>query len=269
MERVLSLLGLLLVFVLIGCEEENNSFIVGMECDYAPYNWTVTESDASDIAVQIDGSNQYCEGYDVQVASRLAEDLGLDLMIRKIAWDGLPSALNSNQIDAIIAGMSPTPERAQTMNFTNAYFTEDSEQVVVLRSDSDYLNANSLNDFTGATVIAQLGTFQVDLIAQLDGANSGTHLADYPAVINSVVSGVADAYIAERAVAEAHVANNSELTFISFIDGFELDPAYNTVAVALRLEDTELRADINEALAKISEDTRVEWMDEASLRAGE
>ncbi|XMB86928.1 transporter substrate-binding domain-containing protein [Mycoplasmatota bacterium WC44] len=244
----------------------SNSFVVGMECDYAPYNWTVTANESSNIAVQISGSEQYCDGYDVQMAAALADELGLDLVVKKIAWDGLPSALKAEQIDAIIAGMSPTLERAQTMNFSDAYFTEDSEQVIVIRTNSVYANAKSLNDFSGSNIIAQLGTFQVDLISQLSGSNEGTHLADYPAVINAIKAEVADGYITELAVAEAHVANNSELKIIRFENGFILDPSYNTVAVALRLEDTDLQASINEALSNISESTRAEWMDSASKR---
>ena len=257
----------LLALFLVGCEQEDNTLVVGMECDYAPYNWTVTESNESEYKVQIADSNQYCDGYDVQMASYVAEELGMELEVRKISWDGLPPALQAGQIDAIIAGMSPTEERKQTMNFTNAYFTEESEQVIVLNSDSEFINSLTLHDFQGATIIAQLGTFQVDLIDQIDGVVEGTHLADYPSVINAVLGGTADGYVAELVVAEAHVANNPNLEIIRLADGFVLDPAYNTVAVALRLDDTELRDSINDALAGLSEATRNSWMEESSVRA--
>ncbi len=264
MRKLLMLVGILF---LVGCETEENTFVVGLECDYTPYNWTVTEDFESDYKVQIEGSNQYCDGYDVQVAQAIADDLGLELVINKISWDGLPSALQAGQIDAIIAGMSPTSDRKQTMNFTNAYFTEESEQVVVVRTDSQFAQASSLSDFGGATIIAQLGTFQVDLISQLNDVEEGTHLQDYPSVINAVLAGTADGYVAELVVAQAQVANNSDLVLLRLSDGFTLDPAYNTVAVALRKEDTELLNSINEALENISEADRSNWMEEASVRA--
>ncbi len=265
MRRLLVLvLGMLF---LVGCESEDNTLVVGMECDYSPYNWTVTASNNSEYKWEIADSSQFCDGYDVQMATYLAEELGMDLEIRKISWDGLPPALQAGQIDAIIAGMSPTEERKQTMSFTEAYFTEESEQVVVVRTDSLFSGADSLLEFNDATIIAQLGTFQVDLIQQVPGVNEGTHLADYPAVINAVLGGTADGYIAELVVAEAHVANNSDLTIVRFAEGFVLDPAYNTVAVALRLNDEDLLDALNEALATIDDETRQAWMEAASERA--
>ena len=93
---------------------------VGMEANYAPFNWSQT-SDA-DGAVPISNSDgEYANGYDVQIAKRLADSLGLELEIVKLEWDGLPPALESGMIDVIIAGMSPTPERLQQMDFSNSY----------------------------------------------------------------------------------------------------------------------------------------------------
>ena len=61
------------------------------------------------------------------VASAIADELEMDLVIRKIEWDGLIPALLADEIDVIIAGMSPTPERAETVLFTDEYYR--SEQV--------------------------------------------------------------------------------------------------------------------------------------------
>jgi len=266
MRKLLLVVGMLF---LVGCESEENTFVVGLECEYPPYSWTSVEADISPYALQVDGSNQYCDGYDTRVASYLAEELGMELVVKKISWDGLPAALKAGQIDAIIAAMSPTPARMQTMNFTEAYYTEAAEQVVVVRVDGGFENGTTLGDFSGGTFISQLGTFQTELVSQLDGATEGTHLSDFPTVINATVAGTVDGYIAELAVAEAHVSNNDNLVMIRLTEGFVLDPSYNTVAIALRLEDTDLRDNLNEALAGLSELTRASWMEVAADRAGE
>ncbi len=80
---------------------------VGMECNYAPYNWTQAEPGEHTVPLSAGG---YADGYDVQVARYLAEKLGMELEIVKTEWDGLIPALTSGagKIDAIIAGMSPT-----------------------------------------------------------------------------------------------------------------------------------------------------------------
>ena len=78
---------------------------VGMECAYAPYNWSQTSENEYTVKVQ-DGL--YADGYDIQIAKKVADSLGVSLEIKPIEWNGLLSALNSGQIDLIIAGMSPT-----------------------------------------------------------------------------------------------------------------------------------------------------------------
>jgi len=81
---------------------------VGMECNYAPYNWT--QSEPSDEAVAI-AAGGYADGYDVRIAKRIASELGMELEIVKTEWDGLVPSRMSGKIDCIIAGMSPTEER--------------------------------------------------------------------------------------------------------------------------------------------------------------
>lgn len=109
---------------LVGCggakEEQANTFKVGMEAGYAPYNWTqLTDANGG---VKISGSSEYAGGYDVEVAKRIAEGLGKELVVVKTEWDGLVPALVSGKIDAIIAGMSPTAERKETIDFTDTYY---------------------------------------------------------------------------------------------------------------------------------------------------
>ena len=63
--------------------EEKTTLVVGMECNYAPFNWTVTEE--SDTTMPIENASGYADGYDVQIAKMIAEELGMDLQIKKIA----------------------------------------------------------------------------------------------------------------------------------------------------------------------------------------
>ena len=100
-------------------ETDKETFVVGMEVNYAPFNWSQTS--AADGAVPVENSpGEYANGYDVWMARQLAEKLGRRLVIKKMEWDGLPPALTSGKIDAIIAGMSPTPERKEILDFTDA-----------------------------------------------------------------------------------------------------------------------------------------------------
>ena len=104
--------------------------IVGMECAYAPYNWSQTSENEYTVKVQ-DGL--YADGYDIQIAKKVADSLGVSLEIKPIEWNGLLSALDSGQIDLIIAGMSPTEERKLSIDFTDTYY--DSNLVMVVKKD--------------------------------------------------------------------------------------------------------------------------------------
>ena len=107
---------------------------IGMECAYEPYNWTDTDG-SSFGAVPISSEGQqglYANGYDVQIAQYVANRLGLKLEIYAMEWDSLIPAVNSGAIDAIVAGMSPTAERAKEIDFTDTYY--ESNRVVIIKN---------------------------------------------------------------------------------------------------------------------------------------
>ena len=111
----------------------NGTLKIGMECAYEPYNWTDTEGKSLG-AVPITGEGKdglYANGYDVQIAQYVANKLGMKLEIRQLEWDSLIPAVQSGNIDAIVAGMSPTAERAKEIDFTDTYY--ESNLVVIIR----------------------------------------------------------------------------------------------------------------------------------------
>lgn len=239
---------------------ENDGVLrVGMEANYAPFNWSQTTP--SDNAVEISNSpGEYANGYDLQIAALLAEELGLDLEIVKLEWDGLPPALESGMIDAIIAGMTATPERSKQIDFSDSYY--ESDLVLVTRADSEYADAKSLDDFTGARVTGQLNTFHYEMIEQIPEVEHQTAMDSFPTMISSVLTDKSDAYISERPGALAAVAANDDLTFIGFPEdgGFNMGELNTTISVGLRL-DSPLREPINQALATIPESERTLLME--------
>ncbi len=246
--------------------ESETRIVVGLEAAYAPFNWATPTT--NNYTVPISGQpGSYADGFDVVMAQEIADQLGLELVIKAIDWDGLIPALLSGEIDLIIAGMSPTEERAQTVAFTEEYFR--SEQVMVVNSNSDYAEATSLNDFSGARVVAQLGTLQNDLISQINGVIHLDPLKDYPTLTTALMNQVADAFVAELPVALGVVQSNPEqFTIVSFEggNGFEADDEDVAVAIALRQEDVTLLALINDILATISTEVRNGYMEAALSR---
>lgn len=235
-----------------------NVFRVGMEAAYAPFNWT--QLDDSNGAVKLEGASEYAGGYDVEIAKKLADGLGKELVIVKTEWDGLVPALVSGKIDAIIGGMSPTAERKETIDFSDNYYK--SELVMLVKSGSKYENAETLKDFSGAKVTGQLNTFHYSVIDQIPGVNKQPAMSDFGAMRVALETGVIDAYVTERPEAISAQSANSNFKMVELKEGFETSEEDTDTAVGL-VKNSELKDKINEILSGISDEERIEMMDTA------
>ena len=265
MKKVIAaaLVGFMAMGLLAGCgggkEDENNTLRIGMECAYAPFNWTQT--DDSNGAVPIE-SGDYANGYDVQIAKKVAEGLGKELVIVKTEWDGLVPAVDSGVIDGIIAGMSPTEERKKSIDFSENYYVSD--LVIVVKADSPYATATSIKDFAGATLTAQLNTFHDTVIDQIEGVNHQTAMPDFASMRVALDSGIIDGYVSERPEGISAAAANPNFTYVGFEveNGFQYE--INDAAIAMGLKKgSPLTEDINKILAGISQEERDQLMADA------
>lgn len=233
---------------------------VGMECGYAPYNWT--QQDDSNGAVKIDESNEFAGGYDVEIAKKVAEGLGRELVIVKTQWDGLPPAVQSDKIDVIMAGMSPTAERKEQIDFTAPYWVSD--YVMIVQKGSKYENATSLEDFAGAKITGQLSTVHYDILDQIEGVNKQEAMEDFPQMRVALQSGVIDGYIAEVPEAMSIEMAMPDLVSVHFDEGkgFKISGDENTIAAGLK-KGSELKGQIDEVLKTLTEEDRQEIMTQA------
>lgn len=257
---MLSVLAVVAI-VLAGCganEADDNMFKVGMEAGYAPFNWT--QVDEANGGVKIEGSAEYAGGYDVEIAKRIAAGLGKELVIVKTEWTGLAPALLSGKIDAIIAGMSPTAERKETIDFSDNYYQSD--LVMVVKKGSAYEDASTIYEFAGAKITGQLNTFHYSVIDQINGVDKQPAMDDFAAMRVALQSGIIDGYVSERPEAVSASAANDSFVMVEFEDGFETSPDDTAIAVGIA-KGSELTAKINGILAGISEEERIRIMDEA------
>ncbi len=233
------------------------TFTVGMECNYAPFNWQTT--DATESSAELPNGAGYCDGYDVKISQDLADKLGKQLVVKKINWDGLQPALESGEIDAIVAGMTANDEREEGIDFTTPYYSSD--MVMIVPKDSDVASFTSIQDFSGHKVIGQKNTNYDTIIDQIEGVEHVTPKAAYPELVLALQTGEAEAITAELPVAKGIVAANPDLTYITFEDGkgFDVD---TTVSIGLKnnTRDTQEFKDVQAALDEISQETRDEYM---------
>ena len=140
------------------------------------------------------------------MARYLAYTMNYRLEIVKFDWDALIPALQAGTVNAVIAGMTDTEERRQSIDFSDEYYI--SELVLIVRKDSKYASATSLDDFKGAKIVSQISTVTDDVIEDWVKSYGVKHLNaldTFDICAMAVQNTSADAMTAELPVANAIV----------------------------------------------------------------
>ncbi len=236
---------------------------VGMECAYAPFNWTQDSPTTPDgsTAVPIYGSDYYAYGYDVAVAQMLAEEMGMELEIHKVEWSSIGISMDAGDYDCIIAGMGRTAEREMSYSFTEPYYYRDN--CIVVKKGGAYEGVTTLSDLagTGCKVTTQLGTGWVPLVDQIEGAETGANYETTSECFMAISNGTADVCIVDLPTAQSALLTNDDLVIITLdeSDTFTGDDDMVNVCIATRKDDTQLRDELQAAMDSIG------WNDKAKM----
>lgn len=244
-------------------EPQRNVLRVGMECAYAPYNWSQT--DDSNGAVPIKDSTNYAYGYDVMMAKIIAERLDCDLEIYQIDWDSLPIALQSNRIDCVIAGQSITAERLESVDFSTPYYYAS---IVTLTNDSSkYANALGVSDLEGATCTSQINTCWYDTcLPQIKNANILPAMDTAPNMLVALNSNTVDLVVTDMptAIAALQVYPNMKLLdFTGLEDNYNVSEEEINIGISVRKGNSELLEKINNVLKDYTEEDFKDMMNKA------
>lgn len=247
----------------------DNVLRVGMECAYAPFNWTQTEETVpnGEKAVPIYGGGGYAYGYDVMIAQKIAENLGMDLEIHKVEWDSIGLSMDSGEYDCIIAGMGRTAERQLSYSFTEPYYFRNN--CIVVKKGSDFENITGLSQLAGknARVTTQLGTGWVPLLEQIPDAVLGANYETTAEVFMAISNGTADVAVIDVPTAESALLTNDDLKVITLSedDTFTGDEEMTNVCIATRKDDTALRDKLQGAMdtLELTKEKTDEIMEEA------
>lgn len=200
--------------------------------DYPPYEFVDTSGGTEEIV-----------GFDVDIARHIAEQLGYELEISNIDFSGLIPALQADRADFVMAGMTPTEERKQNVDFSSIYY--DAKQTIVFATGA---GISTPADLSGKTVGVQLGSIQEELAKDLAETSPGlelTPLNRINEIIQELKSGRIDAAIIEDTVAAGFLANNPELEAVVIP---EEGPVGSAIAFP---KDSELVDDFNTVLAEM------------------
>lgn len=247
---------------------EDGVLTVGMECQYAPYNWTQLTDDNGAVPIA-NNPGSYANGYDVMIAKEICDTYGWELEIMALEWGGLTPALNAGTIDVAIAGQSMTAERMAEVDMAGPYYY--ATIVCMTTKNSDNAKATSIQDLKG-NCTAQTGTIWYNsCLPQIEGAVIQAAAETAPAMTMALESGTVDFVCTDLPTATAASTKNPELVVLNFsgTDGDfqfadETERAENVnIGVSVKKGNTELQEAMNDVLSKMGEAKFNEMMDKA------
>ena len=261
MKKILSVIlasaMMLSVLLLASCGAETGekkTLKVAMECAYAPYNWA--QSDDSNESVPISGRDDFANGYDVMIAKKICEANGWDLEVYALDWDALIPAVQTGQVDCVIAGQSMTEDRMEQVDFAGPYLY--ATIVCLVKNDSKFADAKTIDDLAGGTCTSQLGTIWYDTcLPQIKDANILNAKESAPAMLMALETGEVDFVCTDMPTAQAAVIAYPDMQILDFAgtDGdFEVSEGDINIGISVQKGNTELFDAINSALEGMTKD---------------
>lgn len=261
MKKIISaVIAMSLMLGFAGCGSNNtkdeNVLRVGMECNYAPYNWSQAEADGDAVAIA-NVTNMYTNGYDVQVAKKIADAMGKELEIYSYEWDSLIPGVQSGKLDMIIAGMSPTADRKEKIDFSDNYYTSN---LVIVTKKGNLSDVSTIADLKDKKIAAQSGTFHLDALTEQTEAQI-SELSDFSTMLIALNAGTIDGYVAEEPTAMT-VCLDPQYDYIALENnntGFSVEEDEVSIAVGVK-KGSALTDEINLAIADLDADAQKSLM---------
>lgn len=215
--------------------KDKGTLIMGTSPDYPPYEFIT----------KVNGQNKVV-GMDVQVAQKIADDLGVKLKIKQMDFDSLLVALETHKVDLVLSAMTPTEERKQSVDFSEPYY--DAGQAIIIRKQDKGLYKDK-NSFVNKQVGVQTGSLQQDLAKKQMKKTNLKGLTKVTDLILSLETNKIDGIVAEDAVAQAYVSNDSRLALIDA--KFDLGGDETSTAIAFAKHSDSLVAASNKSINEI------------------
>jgi arginine/lysine/histidine transporter system substrate-binding protein len=215
--------------------------VMGTSADYPPYEFHKEINKKDEIV-----------GFDIEIAKAIAKDLGVQLEMKDMKFDGLLAALEAGNIDFVISGMTPTEERKKSVDFTKVYYT--AVQTVVVRAE-DKDKFKSIDDLKGKKVGAQKGATQETIVKEQLPNSELKAIGKISDLMLELKNKKVDALVVELPVATAYLAKNKDLIVA---DSIKLQTEDSGSAIALKKGAPELVEAINKSLDRLMNEKAID-----------
>ena len=220
--------------------KDKGTLVMGTSADYPPYEWHLIK----------DGKDEII-GFDIDIAQAIADELGVELEVKDMAFDGLIPALSTGKIDMIIAGMNATEERKQSVDFTDVYYTQ-TDIVVIRKEDADkFTSEDSLKT---AALATQKATVQETYLLETFPDAEIQSVPKWNTAIMSLTTGKVDAVMMVDTVAKQFIAQNDDL----MVANFDINSTPNAAAIAVAKNGGDFLETVNNIVNEMKESGKIE-----------
>lgn len=256
-KMIAMLMALTMMFALVACggkeEETAKKLVVGTSADYAPFEFHK----------MVEGKDTIL-GADIELAKKIAADLGMELELKDISFDVLLNELQQGTIDVVIAGMSADEDRLKQADASDVYYDASYQRLVILKDNADkYTGTDS---FDGVKVAVQSGTIQHDMaIENLTGCEVVV-LQSVNDVFNNLINGKVEAVLVDGVVGDQYIDTNEGLTYVDV----NIATDEGTCVWVQKDDPNGYMEQINKTIAEVLEnDSFTQWLAEAEEQAAE
>ena len=215
--------------------KESGKLILATNPEFAPFEF-----------VSMKDGKEKIIGADIMFAEEIAKDLGVKLEIRSMNFNGLIEALNAGNCDMVIAGMNPTPDRKKSVAFSELYYGDSPQVILINNKDADKIKTKE--DLKGLKIGAQKGSVQEEVIIN-ELKDSTLHaIPNIPNLIQELKNSQIDAIVLEKPVAEQALKSVSEDIQLA---PFEINVDYSGYAVAIKKGNEDLVEEVNKTIKRI------------------
>ncbi|QMS85054.1 transporter substrate-binding domain-containing protein [Candidatus Xianfuyuplasma coldseepsis] len=240
-----------IIIVLIGmmtllgaCEqaEDVEKVTVLTSSGYAPYEIVDTKGNLT--------------GFDIELMEAIADEMGIVIEWSDVSFDGIIASIETGQAEIAIAGLSPTEDRKQQVDFCTVYYNAESGLTNVLIFDPAEVTVETLDDLDGLIVAAQTGTVQAGFLDNVkDEYNFTVELrTDNTAIVQEILTGNIDVLVVEHAISEEILNVNTNLATVGF-ESYLDDTSGNAIAIT---KGSAYLDQINTAIAILQEDGTID-----------
>lgn len=242
-KKIISLIivGMLIMVVgLVGCGNDAGSakkvLKVGTDAGFAPFEF------------QDESSKEYV-GFDVDLIKALGKQMGYEVQVQNINFDGLIPGLEGNNIDVAIAGMTITEARSQKVNFTKPYYK--SGLTIVVKNDNTAIT--NFKDLEGKKIAVQIGTTGATEAKKIKNATV-REFNNAPEAFMELRAGGVEAVVNDKPVNEYFIAKSGSKDAKAVGEPL----AAEEYGIATAKKNTELAGKLDKALEELKKNGEYE-----------